>query len=98
MSMKVITTVTKLMTTTENGKMTKDELKRYAISRLNTLHGELEDWGDVDDLIMNAADGGNHNDTFTTGEGYGWIQGQIKELELLLKILEETPNVEHPTN
>ena len=78
--------------------MTKDELKRYASSRLADLREELDGYGEYDELVMNVADGGNHCDTFSMGENYGWVNGQIKELENLLKILEETPDAEHQTN
>jgi hypothetical protein len=78
--------------------MTKDELKRYVSSRLNTVNEQLDDYGDYDTLVQNAADGGNHDDTFRVGEDYGWMLGQKRELEMLLVILEETPDVDNATN
>jgi len=77
--------------------MNKDELKRYISSRISTLEEDYEDY-DRDTLIENAAGGGNHDDTFQIGESYGWNQGQIRELESILRILEETPDVEFLTN
>jgi hypothetical protein len=59
---------------------------------------ELLEYGDRDELIENGADGGNHDATFCLGEDYGWTQGQIQELESILKILEETPDGEYKTN
>jgi len=78
--------------------MTKDELKRYVSSRLDTVNEQLEDYGDYDTLIENAASGGNHDDTFRLGEDYGWMIGQRRELEKLLVILEEDPDYEYQTN
>lgn len=78
--------------------MTKDELTNFLSSEINNLQREIESYGDYEELVENVADGGNHNDTFEVGENYGWLQGRKKAYEVVLRILDETPEVENNTN
>lgn len=78
--------------------MTKDELTHFITSRITSVNMEIADWGDRDELIENAAGGGNHDDTFGLGESYGYYHGQLSVLEEILSSLEDVPTVEHSTN
>jgi len=42
---------------------------------------------DYDEIVQNAADGGNHNDTFSTGEDFGHLNGEIYAYNQVLKLL-----------
>lgn len=78
--------------------MTKDGLIKFIANRITSAKLELEDYGDRDELIENAADGGNHDDTFGVGEDYGYYNGQLEAFVKVLAILEDTPDAEHQTN
>lgn len=78
--------------------MTKDELTHFLTSEISKLQTQIEEYGEYDTLVENVADSGNHNDTFETGEDYGWLHGRKQAYEVVLSILEETLNVEHSTN
>lgn len=78
--------------------MTKDELTNFLSSEISTLTLEIESYGDYNDFVENVADGGNHNDTFESGENYGWLHGRKQAYEVVLSILEDTPAVENNTN
>lgn len=78
--------------------MTKDELIKFLYTQIGALQLELEDWGDLDELVENVASNGNHDDTFRTGQDIGWIFGRQKAYENVLNIILETPDIEHSTN
>jgi hypothetical protein len=79
-------------------QMTKDELKKHIDSRISYAENQIEGYGDRDELIENVADNGNHDDTFTTGEDFGYFEGYRDALVEVGLALVETPDDEHNTN
>lgn len=67
--------------------MEYDVLIQSIQAKIQQSQEEIAHWGDYDTIVENAADGGNHNDTFSAGEDYGYIAGEIHAYEEILAIL-----------
>lgn len=79
--------------------MTKDELIKDSYLRISALQVSIDYiLEDYDEYVQNVASNGNHDDTFTAGEDYGYVLGQIEELKRFIRILDDAPNAEHQTN
>jgi hypothetical protein len=78
--------------------MTKDELSKHVDSRIRYTESQIEGYGDRDELINNVADGGNHDDTFTTGEDLGYFYGYRDALVEIGLALAEAPEIVEQSN
>lgn len=78
--------------------MNKDELVKFLYTEIGDLELQIEDYGDLDELVENVASNGNHNDTYDMGVDIGWLTGHQTAFKTILSILLETPDVEHSTN
>lgn len=78
--------------------MDKKELIKFLYTEIGDLQLQLDDYGDLDELVQNVASNGNHDDTYEVGVDIGWLTGQQNGFKTILNILLETPDVEHNTN
>lgn len=78
--------------------MDKKELIKFLYTEIGDLQSQLDDYGDLDELVENIADGGNHNDTYDIGVDIGWLTGQQNGFKTILAILLETPEVTEQSN
>jgi hypothetical protein len=78
--------------------MTKNELSKHVDSRISYAENQIKGYGDRDKLIENVGSNGNHNDTFTTGEDYGYFEGYRDAFVEMGLALAEAPEAVEQSN
>ena len=67
--------------------MDKEAICSIIAERLNSAKESLDSHGDLDEYIQNIADGGNHDDTFSAGQDFGFLEGKIQAYKGILAFL-----------